>query len=71
MYADEICTNNPLGSLSGAFTVWLASPEAAFAKGKFLWANWDVTELESQADKFLESSYLSMGGVLDGFPFVK
>ncbi|UKZ84171.1 uncharacterized protein TrAFT101_000089 [Trichoderma asperellum] len=58
-------------SLSGDFAVWLASPEAAFTKGKFLWASWDVAELKSQSDKLLETSYLSMGAVLDGFPFGK
>jgi hypothetical protein len=31
-----------LVSLPASFNVWLASPEARFLKGKFLWANWDV-----------------------------
>jgi hypothetical protein len=62
-------SNNQLASLSGAFTVWVASPEAAFTKGKFLWANWDVTELEAQSEKLLGSNYLSIGTVVDGFPF--
>ena len=31
--------------LPGDFAVWLASPEAAFLAGKFVWAQWDVDEL--------------------------
>ncbi|KAK1252039.1 hypothetical protein MKX08_003226 [Trichoderma sp. CBMAI-0020] len=58
-------------SLSGAFTVWLASEEAAFTKGKFLWANWDVTELEAISDRLRDTSYLSIGAVIDGFPFAQ
>ncbi|KAK5097404.1 hypothetical protein LTR70_007605 [Exophiala xenobiotica] len=30
-------------NLPGHFQVWLASPEAEFLKGKFVWANWDLT----------------------------
>lgn len=36
---------------------WLASPEAAFLKRKFVWANWDVDELKARA-KEIESSNL-------------
>jgi hypothetical protein len=31
--------------LPGDFAVWLASPEATFLNGKFVWAQWDVNEL--------------------------
>jgi hypothetical protein len=31
--------------LPGDFAVWLASPEASFLAGKFVWAQWDVDEL--------------------------
>jgi hypothetical protein len=31
--------------LSGDFAVWLASDEAKFLAGKFVWAAWDVDEL--------------------------
>jgi hypothetical protein len=31
--------------LPGDFAVWLASPEANFLAGKFVWAQWDVDEL--------------------------
>lgn len=35
--------------------LWLASPEATFLKGKFLWSNWDVDELKTRAEE-IESS---------------
>jgi NAD(P)-dependent dehydrogenase (short-subunit alcohol dehydrogenase family) len=34
-------------SLPGAEAVWLASPEARFLHGRFIWASWDVDELKS------------------------
>jgi NAD(P)-dependent dehydrogenase (short-subunit alcohol dehydrogenase family) len=54
-------------SLPAGFVVWLASPEARFLKGKYLWANWDVDELKAQAEKIENSGYLSIG--LQGWPF--
>lgn len=53
-------------SLPATFNVWLASPEARFLKGKFLWSNWDVDELKAQA-KEIEAGKLTMG--LVGWPF--
>ncbi|KAF2159980.1 hypothetical protein M409DRAFT_70713 [Zasmidium cellare ATCC 36951] len=32
-------------TLPGDFAVWLASPEAEFLAGRFVWAQWDVDEL--------------------------
>lgn len=37
--------------LSGQFAVWLASPEAGFVNGRFVWAQWDVDELVEIRDK--------------------
>ncbi|TVY37448.1 Short chain dehydrogenase [Lachnellula occidentalis] len=54
-------------SLPASFSVWLASPEARFLKGKFLWANWDVDELKAQAKEIEASTRLSIG--LVGWPF--
>lgn len=34
-------------ALQGNFAVWLASPNAAFLHGRFVWATWDVNELSS------------------------
>ncbi|KAH8778952.1 putative oxidoreductase [Hyaloscypha finlandica] len=54
-------------SLPASFSVWLASPEARFLKGKFLWANWDVDELKARAKEVEASTQLSIG--LVGWPF--
>jgi hypothetical protein len=45
--------------------VWLASDEATFLKGKFVWANWDVQELMARADEIQQSMLLrvSLNGV--------
>ena len=56
-----------LVSLPASFNVWLASPEARFLKGKFLWANWDVDELKAQAKEIETTTQLSIG--LNGWPF--
>ena len=60
-------TDYHLVSLPASFSVWLASPEARFLKGKFLWANWDVEELQSQANEVELSTQLSIG--LIGWPW--
>ncbi|KAI1625199.1 putative oxidoreductase [Exophiala viscosa] len=54
-------------SLPASFHVWLASPEARFLKGKFLWANWDVDELKARAKEIEEGTLLSIQ--LVGWPF--
>jgi hypothetical protein len=52
--------------LPGQFCVWLASKEARFLRGKFLWANWDVEELMQRAEEIRNSKLLNL--VLDGVP---
>lgn len=54
-------------SLPADFAVWLASPEAAFTKGRYLWANWDIEELKDRAGEIEGSGLLRMG--LGGVPF--
>ena len=54
-------------SLPACFNVWLASPEARFLKGKFLWANWDVDELKAKAQEIESSMQFNIG--LVGWPF--
>lgn len=54
-------------SLPASFILWLASSEAKFLKGKFLWANWDVDELKARADEIAKSTELNI--VLGGWPF--
>lgn len=56
-----------LVSLLASFNVWLASPEARFLKGKFLWTNWDVNELKSRTREVEASIQLNIG--LIGWPF--
>ena len=38
--------------LPGGFAVWLASKEADFLSGRFVWANWDVGELVERKKEF-------------------
>jgi hypothetical protein len=52
--------------LPGHFNVWIASSEAEFLKGKFVWANWDVTELKELAKEVEESMLLRI--CLNGVP---
>jgi hypothetical protein len=54
-------------SLPSDFNVWLASQEAAFLSGKFLWANWDVDELKASADEIQKSTKFDIQ--LVGWPF--
>ncbi|RVX74935.1 hypothetical protein B0A52_01212 [Exophiala mesophila] len=52
--------------LPGQFHLWLASPEAEFLKGKFVWINWDVDELKARADEVKNSLLLRV--LLHGVP---
>ena len=45
--------------LPGQFYVWLASPEAEFLNGKFVWANWDAQELMEKAEQIKNSKLLT------------
>lgn len=47
--------------------VWLASPEAAFLKGRLVWANWDVDELKSQAQEIQSGQQMTSGVI--GWPY--
>ncbi|VUC37068.1 unnamed protein product [Clonostachys rosea] len=49
-------TDDP--KLPSQFLVWLASSEASFLKGKFVWANWDVEELKARAEEIKNSLLL-------------
>lgn len=64
----EVLNERDHVSLPGNFIVWLASPEARFLKGKYLWANWDVDELKARAKEIESTPLLSIG--LAGWPFV-
>jgi hypothetical protein len=47
--------------------VWLASREADFLKGKYIWANWDVEEMKSREDEIRQNDILTVK--LGGWPF--
>jgi hypothetical protein len=57
--------NQDLADLAGNFTVWAASPEAKFLKGKFVWVKWDVDELIANAKAIENSDLFTLG--LTGF----
>jgi NAD(P)-dependent dehydrogenase (short-subunit alcohol dehydrogenase family) len=44
--------------LSGDFIAWLASEEASFLSGRFVWANWDVDELIAAKSQIVERNLL-------------
>ncbi|KAM5354544.1 hypothetical protein ACJ41O_001191 [Fusarium nematophilum] len=49
-------------SLGADFAVWLASDEAKFLNGKFVWAAWDVNELKAAKDVLAaDDSLLTIG----------
>jgi hypothetical protein len=53
-------------SLPTGFAVWLTSPAADWVGGRFLWAHWDVEELERMKEGILERGELMWG--LTGWP---
>ncbi|KFY18383.1 hypothetical protein V493_08673 [Pseudogymnoascus sp. VKM F-4281 (FW-2241)] len=52
--------------LPASFSVWLASAESDFVRGRMLWANWDVDELKAKKDEILNGDLLKI--VLSGWP---
>lgn len=59
------CADGDSAQLAGDFTVWAASEEARFLKGKFVWVNWDVEELKSKQVEIESTALMTLG--LDGF----
>jgi NAD(P)-dependent dehydrogenase (short-subunit alcohol dehydrogenase family) len=55
-------------ALPGDFMVWLATPQAEFLRGRFVWANWDVDELVAKK-KTIEADPLLLTATLGGWPF--
>jgi NAD(P)-dependent dehydrogenase (short-subunit alcohol dehydrogenase family) len=58
---------NDTVELPAHFSVWLASPESDFLKGKFLWANWDVDDLKALKGK-IEADPSVLKVTLGGWP---
>ena len=50
--------------------MWLASPEGAFLKGRFVWANWDAKELKEREEEVKKDKNLFTLS-LGGWPFEK
>jgi len=48
-------------NLPAHFAVWLASSEAAFLNGKFVWSNWDVDELKARKNEITSGPNLTLG----------
>ena len=53
--------------LPAHFFVWATSPEAAFLRGKWVYANWDVEELKARAKEIQETGILTAN--ILGWPF--
>lgn len=47
-----------LAELFGSTTVWLASEEAEFLRGRFVTANWDVDELKQHEKEIVDDGLL-------------
>lgn len=58
-------------ALTGDFTAWLASDEASFLAGRFVWANWDCEQLIGRKQEILKGNLFrtALTGV-DSSPFV-
>lgn len=56
-----------LVQLPAHFILWLVSPEAAFLRGRTVWANWDVEELKT-LEKDVGQGLRMMSGV-NGWPY--
>ncbi|KAH8820709.1 NAD(P)-binding protein [Xylogone sp. PMI_703] len=52
--------------LPAHFLVWLASAEADFLKGRYVWVNWDVPELIERKDEIVNQNKLVLS--LEGWP---
>ncbi|KAF2160132.1 hypothetical protein M409DRAFT_60239 [Zasmidium cellare ATCC 36951] len=55
--------------LPADFAVWLASPEARFLRGRFVYANWDVDELKQVCEERFEKEPDFLKANVIGWPF--
>ncbi|KKP03691.1 hypothetical protein THAR02_04207 [Trichoderma harzianum] len=63
--APEPPTGMTDGKVAGQFFAWLASDEAEFLSGRFVWAEWDVDELKAKKQQILKEDLLLT--TIDGF----
>ncbi|KAF1982472.1 NAD(P)-binding protein [Aulographum hederae CBS 113979] len=52
--------------IAGDFAVWLASEDAKFLKGKFVWSNWDIDDLKEMKEEIVSTPKFTLG--LVGWP---
>lgn len=55
-------------ALPAHFTVWLASAEAEFLRGRYVWVNWDVEEMIARKEEIQANPSL-FTIILGGWPF--
>ncbi|PNP58311.1 hypothetical protein THARTR1_01826 [Trichoderma harzianum] len=57
------------GKLTGQFFAWLASDEAEFLRGRFVWADSDVDELKAKKEQIISDDLLltTIDGLVKGF----
>lgn len=53
------------GTLAAQFFVRLATEEAAFLSGRFVWAEWDIDELKAKESQIIDDDLLFT--TIDGF----
>lgn len=46
--------------LAAHFLVWLSQPKTKYLNGRFVWANWDVDELDAKAEDINASQTMRM-----------
>ncbi len=51
----------PTVELAAAFNLYLASPRADYLRGRFVTANWDVTEMEAPKEQIEGGTLLRVG----------
>lgn len=65
---DSLLTSSgDIAQLPADFSVWLASPEAAFLDKRFIWANWDVDGIKAKKEEILAHPQL-FTVYLNGYP---
>lgn len=62
---DTLAMDSP--KLAAGFSLWITLPEAKFLTGRFVWANWDVDELQAMEKELTSGSKLTLG--YEGWPF--
>jgi hypothetical protein len=60
----QLADDHILVDLPSHMAVWLASDEAAFLHGRYVWANWDVGELVELKEKIIDNKSLLKVGII-------